>query len=476
MDVPDSKQSRPPRWLKFRSSTSYIGVVIFIATFTPSTQSSGGDAHMHAGWIGIRSGDPTSLRAVEPRTDFVKIVPIIPFSIPERSGVPKDDAIAGWFADQGSSRRRSFFSGIALLFASTLLFALGRSPTVLVLARCLQGASAGIVYTVGLALLVDTVGKDQVGVWMGSVLSGMSAGITIGPFIGGIIYARAGHLPVFAVILAAIALDFLLRLFMIEKHSARKWLIEKDYGTFSAQQQYASRSEDHICDQDQQSTEDAHVNTHKPPRIKVVTSSEPSEGRNGQSSEQQAGSREGLTKFAQSTAVLLRSRGILAAMYGGFVQTCLITSFDSILPLFVHRTFGWDSSGGGSIFLAISVPSLAAPVVGIMSDRLGARRVVLAGFGVSMLALTLLSLVGQNTIQHMVLLCALLALTGFGTTMMLSPLAADMCAIVSQLGEDHRSLFGPGGAFAKAYGLFNTALAVGAMVGPALAGLLYEME
>lgn len=321
-------------------------------------------------------------------------------------------AIAGWFADQGSSRRRSFFSGITLLFASTLLFALGRSPTVLVLARCLQGASAGIVYTVGLALLVDTVGKDQVGVWMGSVLSGMSAGITIGPFIGGIIYARAGHLPVFAVILAAIALDFLLRLFMIEKHSARKWLIEKDYGTFSAQQQYASRSEDHICDQDQQSTEDAHVTTHKSPRIKVVTSSEPSKGRNGQSSEQQAGSREGLTKFAQSTAVLLRSRGILAAMYGGFVQTCLITSFDSILPLFVHKTFGWDSSGGGSIFLAISVPSLAAPVVGIMSDRLGARRVVLAGFGVSMLALTLMSLVGQNTIQHMVLLCALLALTG----------------------------------------------------------------
>lgn len=71
------------------------------------------------------------------------------------------------------------------------------------------------------------------------------------------------------------------------------------------------------------------------------------------------------------------------------------------------------------------------------------------------------------------LLCVFI---GFGTTMILSPLAADMCAIVSQLGEDHRSLFGPSGAFAKAYGLFNTALAVGAMVGPALAGLLYEIE
>ena len=59
---------------------------------------------------------------------------------------------------------------------------------------------------------------------------------------------------------------------------------------------------------------------------------------------------------------------------------------------------------------------------------------------------------------------------------MLSPLAADMYDIVSQLGEEHYLLFGPGGAFAKAYGLFNTALAFGAMVGPAFAGLLYDRE
>ena len=59
---------------------------------------------------------------------------------------------------------------------------------------------------------------------------------------------------------------------------------------------------------------------------------------------------------------------------------------------------------------------------------------------------------------------------------MLSPLAADMYDIVSQMGEEHHLLFGPGGAFAKAYGLFNTALALGTMVGPALAGLLYATE
>ncbi|KAL8804078.1 MAG: hypothetical protein Q9182_002791 [Xanthomendoza sp. 2 TL-2023] len=438
MSLPDSKQSGPPRWLQFRSSTSYIGVVIFIATFTA----------LH----------------------LVGNVPAYGFIAKQKS------AVAGWFADQGSSRRWSFFSGIALLFASTLLLALGRSLATLVIARCLQGASAGIVYTVGLALLVDTVGEGQVGAWMGSVLSGMSAGVMIGPFIGGIIYARAGHLAVFAVVLAIITLDFVLRLFMIEKQSARKWLVEDDYGTFSEHRQYPPIGKNQTCAQEQGIIDEATADIQQAPGTAIVQPSEAWKDLKNQSSEQEFSLREGLTKFLHSNAVLLKSPGILAAMYGGFVQSCLITSFDSILPLFVHETFGWETSGGGSIFLAITIPSLAAPIVGIISDRLGARRVILAGVVISTLALTLLSLVEQNSIQHVILLCILLAITGFGTTMMLSPLAADMCATVSQLGEDHRSLFNPNGAFAKAYGLFNIALALGEMVGPALAGLCYDVE
>ncbi|KAI4217859.1 MAG: hypothetical protein L6R36_009240, partial [Xanthoria steineri] len=188
-------QSGPPRWLRLRSSTYFIGTVIFVATFTSSEY------------------------------------------------------------------------------------------------KCLQGASAGIVYTVGLALLVDTVGRNEVGAWMGSALSGMSAGVMIGPFIAGIIYAKAGYLAVFATILAVIGLDFMARLFMIEKQSAKQWVVE-----------------------------------------------------------------------------------------------------------------------------------------------------------------------------------------GVGITMMLAPLAADMYYIVSHVGEKHSVLVGTGGAFAQAYGLLNTALALGTITGPALAGLIYDRE
>ena len=58
--------------------------------------------------------------------------------------------------------------------------------------------------------------------------------------------------------------------------------------------------------------------------------------------------------------------------------------------------------------------------------------------------------------------------------MILSPLAADMFGVVEQMGRDNESLFGPAGAYAQAYGLFNTAMALGIMFGPAYAGLVYE--
>lgn len=60
--------------------------------------------------------------------------------------------------------------------------------------------------------------------------------------------------------------------------------------------------------------------------------------------------------------------------------------------------------------------------------------------------------------------------------MMLAPLAADMYYIVSHVGEKHSVLVGTGGAFAQAYGLLNTALALGTITGPALAGLIYDRE
>lgn len=80
-----------------------------------------------------------------------------------------------------------FMLGLLALGGTTVMFWVGRTITALVIARALQGLSCAVVWTVGLALVVDTADKDEMGVYMGFVSMAMTVGIVSGPFIGGIV-------------------------------------------------------------------------------------------------------------------------------------------------------------------------------------------------------------------------------------------------------------------------------------------------
>ena len=109
-----------------------------------------------------------------------------------------------------------------MLAGSTLFLCLGNSIALLVVGRLLQGFSAAIVWSVGCALLVDTVG-DSIGVAMGYVNIAMIMGLLIAPVIGGAVYEAAGYYAVFYIAFAIVVVDIILRLFMIEKKVARQW-------------------------------------------------------------------------------------------------------------------------------------------------------------------------------------------------------------------------------------------------------------
>lgn len=166
----------PPRLLKIRSSTSFILTTICLAVFT--------DIFLYA-----------------------VIVPVIPFAIGARAGVPHSDVqrwvsvllavyggallvaspVAGWYADNSNSRRFPLLIGLLALAGATLMLCLAQTIWLLVLGRVLQGISAAIVWTVGTALLVDTVGKRYIGQTMGYVSISMSLGILIAPLLGGLV-------------------------------------------------------------------------------------------------------------------------------------------------------------------------------------------------------------------------------------------------------------------------------------------------
>ncbi|KAI9757012.1 MAG: hypothetical protein M1815_002347 [Lichina confinis] len=326
------------------------------------------------------------------------------------------------------------------------MFAGGKNIWVLAASRMLQGFSAANVYTIGLALLTDTVGRDEVGQMMGFALSSANVGVLISPLLGGLVYARAGYIPLFGMALGLICFDIFLRLVMIEKKVAAKYMLPAEengrYGTFGdGQPTEADRS----CDVQQPPDTGAHPSTEDTQNGHVG---------NGPSDEEHQpllkkdGPRKSRFNFKTPTVfILLRSPRMLTAILGIFVEVGILSSFDTVLPLFVKRTF-----------------------VGKLSDRYGPRWVAVTGLLATLPFLVMLRLVDHHSTGQIVLLCTLLSLIGLFLTFVMSPLAADLAGLVEEREKEQPGIFGPYGAYAQVFAVFNCSMAAGTLAFPIWAG------
>ncbi|KAL8771056.1 MAG: hypothetical protein Q9209_003475 [Squamulea sp. 1 TL-2023] len=321
----------------------------------------------------------------------------------------------------------SFYTGLIILAAATVLFGLAKASWVLLISRLLQGLSAAITYTVGLALLVDTVGRDNIGQWMGTALSSSSFGLIVSPLLGGIVYAKAGYMSVFAMALALIMFDIMMRLIMIEKKKAAQYkpldaLIPKNgfYGTFTHEQspEYEPDNGTNESNQPQDGSQGIPLPSHDPHKTPSKQSRMP------------------------TILVLLGIPRLLAAIYGIFVNVAILAAFDGVLPLYVKKIFGWNSLEAGLIFLCLAIPALSGPLVGRFCDKVGPRWIAVTG-------------------------C-------FTLILIVSPVAADLSAVVEEKERTDPSAFGPGGAYAQAFALFNCSMAAATLFGPVIAGTIVE--
>lgn len=313
------------------------------------------------------------------------------------------------------------------------------------------------------------------------MLSGMNGGNLIAPFISGAVYDHVGYYAVWGVCLGLIAFDLVLPLGMIEKSTARKWLKPK----YAIGETCCGNEEDPLLAEEARGR-------HQPSSYGVPRAEnsleEPMEG--------EVKSMSWLMRRMPAMATLLGSPRIFAAMSGCFTHALLISSFDTVLTLFVKRTFLWSSTGAGLILLAVALPSTIGTIVGYLSDRFGTRSVALFGFGMTMPCLALLGVITDGNTPYQVALIVLLVANGrtalssqlmsqlvllttitqgIGLTFILAPLATDMLAEVDCLVNENPSIFGQKGAYARAYSLFDAALGVAIFVGPGWSGALYEM-
>ncbi|KAL4914685.1 major facilitator superfamily domain-containing protein [Aspergillus aurantiobrunneus] len=380
----------PPWLLGSRSSTVFIIATVWISSFT--------DYFLYA-----------------------MVVPILPTALSERAGVPYEDReywvsvllmseaataficcpIFGYIVDVAPTRRLPYLLGLIFLGASMGLLAAARSTIMFVTARLLQGGATAMVAVAGLALLTDSVPLDNLGQTIGYQGSAVALGFLLGPLLGGVIYDTAGYQVVFGMAFALVGVDFLMRVAVIEKKVAAKWIDSSasisspilsarensGYHTFADNSQPpASLSEAETTNAQAQVDEYDHQHEygqeqeqeHKPPT---------------------------LFQIAKQPRVVISSFGLL-------VQCLLFSAFDATIPIFVESTFNWTPLGAGLAFLPSSITALLEPFFGYISDKQGPRFPTFASFILLPLPLCSLSFITSNTPAHITALLSLLTVIG----------------------------------------------------------------
>lgn len=352
---------------------------------------------------------------------YAVVVPVLPFALTTRTGVSPDDVqqwvsillgtyafgllvfspICGWLADQTSSRKLPFMLGLVALAGANFLLCFGASLHALLIGRLLQGMAAAVVWAVGYAMVPETVGQEKTGEAIGWVSLGLNAGVLVGPALGGWVFARAGYYAVFGMSFGLLAIDIVLRGVMIERKVALRLLSE--IGEEDPESEVGRPHEESPLLQERSS--------------KVVLKEEPTQ------------------KHPLPMVLFLQTPRFWSALWGIMALGIMITAFDGSLPLFVHRTFGWDSTGAGLVFLCIGIPTLLEPLFGRISDKYGAKWPGVVSFAGAFAPYVALRLVRDNSLDHKILLGAQLLIIGACLSLGMTPLTAEVSTIVHEIEE-----------------------------------------
>ena len=172
--------------------------------------------------------------------------------------------------------------------------------------------------------------------------------------------------------------------------------------------------------------------------------------------------------------ILLARPRMLAALLGAFMQDLLLSELSSTLPLRMKTLFHFNSQSVGTVFLFLMLANFASPFLGALSDRVGARATITAGFVLLTPLWILLRLIDHNSTGQIALLYVLLVAIGLGLNLVLAPVFTEAKLVVDEIQTEQPGLLGEKGAYATSFALMNMAYAAGSLVGPILGSVLVD--
>ena len=268
-------------------------------------------------------------------------------------------------------------------------------------------------------------------------------------------YNKTGYIGVFGIGAGLLALDFAMRLLVIERKVAARY-----------DETLEDRTVKPLCDAETPNNENAE---------------DPGEGSALLPKIQHEDFRlpEVQNKAIRVLPILycLGNLRLLVALFLGFVQAFLLGAFDATIPTEAEDLFNFSSLNAGLLFIALDVPYLIlGPIAGWAVDKFGTKLASVVGFAYLVPTLILLRLPSEHIVedrkQNIILYCALLALNGIGMAIIGSPSIVEASYVVQKYHKANPDFFGKNGPYAQLYSFNSLVFSAGLTIGPLLSGAL----
>lgn len=299
------------------------------------------------------------------------IVPIVPDLFPKATNLSigflfSSKALAqilaspfmGYLSDSLIGPQRCLAFGLLVLATSTGIWAFFTSYSVLLVARVVQGLASSLTYTGGLALVTETHSASERGAATGVAMSGVAAGVLIGPTIGGLLFGKFGQRVTFLSIAGLLVVNLIAQLLL--------WYMN-----------------DHNSDTDSNDllvplyNEDNESLT-----IHAITSTD-AEAQNFTTKNDEVKASHMAKYFALACDPYIQI--LLVALA---VENTMIAMLEPLVPAILKKVFGEDTETRGLMWSVTPLCYLiATPVAGYLSDRVVRCKIITAGllmFGISL--------------------------------------------------------------------------------------------
>ncbi|GAA6063016.1 hypothetical protein JCM10212_001795 [Sporobolomyces blumeae] len=400
-------------------------------------------------------------------SSYSLVVPVIPFRL-EALGYDEIGSKTGWLVASYAAglivssppaaiigakckgRQLPLVGGLLFMLGAVILFMEAKTYALMIVARILQGFSGTVLWTIGLALVTDSVPEERAGVVIGYTMVGFSMGQAIGPPVGGALYNRWGWRAPFIFSIILVVIDLLLRLLIVEKHIALAWIRSGvEIPNFEAPGYVDPKSlPDPTAERDNSQSGN--------PAPIPLSESKSTSGENGDTDG--IAGRLKVPSHWRGFFYMMRDPRALTSfaitLLNGLIVGALL---DTAMTIHLNKVYGLNSLGAGLVFLGTVIPTFfGSPLAGWVVDRYGTKWIMFTGVLLSVVAYPLLNIRGP-----LALFIFFLVLLGTGISFFITPCTVDLSIVAAE---------GVGITTPHVFGMFNMAFSIGSFVGPIIGG------